>query len=281
MNGLHPFHPTTPASSVSSAFLGARSTIDTWHQHLGHLSASSMQRLASAIPITGSSSLSFCQHCQFGKSHKLPFSLSDSVSSQPFEIVHSDLWGPSHVLSVGGFRYYLIFIDGFSRFSWFYPLKCKSDAFSVFLSFKLLVENLLDSRIKCLRTDGGGEFVHTQFHNFLASNGILHQVTCPYTPEQNGCTERKHRHLVETGLTLLFQASMPHRFWTDAFSTATYLINRMPMKSLGFISHLECLFHTVPQYSSFKVFGCSCYPWLRPYNSNKLQPRTKQCVFLG
>ena len=53
------------------------------------------------------------------------------------------------------------------------------------------------------------------------------------------------------------------------------------MKSLGFISHLECLFHTVPQYSSFKAFGCSCYPWLRLYNSNKLQPRTKQCVFLG
>lgn len=111
--------------------------------------------------------MSFCEHCQYGKSHKLQFTASATVSSQPLEIVHSDVWGPSPILSVTGFRYYLIFIDDFSRYTWFFPLKCKSDVFTTFLSFKLQVEKLLAYSIKCLRTDGRGEFMNALFQDFF------------------------------------------------------------------------------------------------------------------
>jgi hypothetical protein len=80
---------------------------------------------------------------------------------------------------------------------------------------------------------------------------------------------------------LLYHASIPLRFWDDAFQTACYLINRLPQTLLKNISPFEKLFHTAPEYNFLKTFGCACWPNLRPYNSHKLQPRSTQCVFLG
>lgn len=74
---------------------------------------------------------------------------------------------------------------------------------------------------------------------------------------------------------------MPLKFWDEAFITATYLINRLPSKVIQFDTPLECLFHKKPDYSSLRTFGCACWPNLRPYNSRKLEFRSKQCVFLG
>lgn len=109
----------------------------------------------------------------------------------------------------------------------------------------------------------------------------MHQISCPYTPEQNGCAERKHRHLVETDLTLLFNANMPLKYWANAFATATYLINKHPNKQLQLTSPWQKLFKHPPAYSSLRVFGCACYPWLQPYTPHKLDTRSKRCVFLG
>ena len=86
---------------------------------------------------------------------------------------------------------------------------------------------------------------------------------------------------METGLTRLLNASMPLHYWADAFSTAIDLINRMPMRSMQVTSPWQQLFGSPPNHMSLKVFGCACYPWLRPYTLHKLEPRTKQCVFLG
>lgn len=106
-------------------------------------------------------------------------------------------------------------------------------------------------------------------------------MSCPHTHQQNGSAERKHRHIVETGLALLAQACMPLRFWNEAFLTATYLINRLPTRVIDNYSPLERLFHTPPNYNLLKVFGCACWPHLRPYNKHKLDFRSKLCVFLG
>lgn len=87
--------------------------------------------------------------------------------------------------------------------------------------------------------------------------------------------------MVETGLTLLAQASMPIRFWDEAFKTACFLINRMPSKTISMATPLERLFHEKPDYTFLKIFGSACWPCLRPYNDRKLQFRSKRCVFLG
>ncbi|CAL1404706.1 unnamed protein product [Linum trigynum] len=100
-------------------------------------------------------------------------------------------------------------------------------------------------------------------------------------PEQNGCAERKHRHIVNNGLALLHHSSVPLKYWPLAFDTACYLINRTPTPLLAHDSPFHFLFHRAPDIANLRVFGCLCYPWLRPLTPNKLAPRSVPCVFLG
>jgi hypothetical protein len=116
---------------------------------------------------------------------------------------------------------------------------------------------------------------------FFQRVGITHHVSCPHTHQQNSSVKRKHRHIVEMGLSLLAHAAMPLKFWDEVFSTAAYLINQLPSRVLDFTSPFEKLFDTTPNYSWLKVFGCACWPHLRPYNTRKLEFRSKRRVFLG
>ncbi|RVW35995.1 Retrovirus-related Pol polyprotein from transposon RE1 [Vitis vinifera] len=117
--------------------------------------------------------------------------------------------------------------------------------------------------------------------SFLTINGVSHLTSPPHTPEHNGYSERHHRHIVETGLSLLTHASMPLSYWPFAFSTAVYLINRLPTPTLNHLSPYFKLFGTFPNYSKLRSFGCLYYPWLRPYTSHKLESRSSPCVFVG
>jgi histone deacetylase 1/2 len=149
----------------------------------------------------------------------------------------------------------------------------------VFLQFQQHVERLLNKKIIHVQTDWGGEY--HRLNKFFSDIGVSHRVSCPHTHQQNGTAERKHRHVVETGLTLLAHASMPYCYWSDAFSTACFLINRLPSRVINMQTPLERLLGETPDYTFFKVFGCACWPHLRPYNERKLEFRSKQCVFLG
>ena len=151
----------------------------------------------------------------------------------------------------------------------------------MFKHFKTMVETQHNSKLKVLRTDNGSEYTSAEFQSYCSAHGILHQSSCPHTPEQNGVSERKHGHVVETGLALLYQSHLPLNFWSYAFTAATFLINRLPSSVLGFQSPWEKVFSKAPSVHVLKSFGCACYPFLRPYNKNKLQPRSAPCVFLG
>eukprot|EP00268_Persea_americana_P013925 TRINITY_DN16169_c0_g1_i2.p1 TRINITY_DN16169_c0_g1~~TRINITY_DN16169_c0_g1_i2.p1 ORF type:complete len:660 (-),score=55.01 TRINITY_DN16169_c0_g1_i2:23-2002(-) len=277
-HGLYPFHPT---SCRPTAF-HSRVSSDLWHARLGHPSLTIQKNILRNFnfPISNKHS-SFCSSCQLGKSKRLPFPLSVSSSSSPLEILHSDVWGPSPISSVTGYRFYLLFVDDFTKYCWIYPMHHKSDAFSLFIKFKSIVENTMNTKIKNFRSDGGGEYVNKTFEQFLAHNGITHQLYCPYTPEQNGVAERKHRHIIETSLTLLAHSHVPTKYWLDAFNTAVFLINRMVLTPSSPQSPYEKLFCHSPDYSSLRVFGCACFPWLRPYVQNKLCLHSTKCVFIG
>jgi len=190
------------------------------------------------------------------------------------------LWS-SPVVSNDGYLYYVLFIDNFSRFSWIYPLHHKSETFACFVKFKCLVENLISKKIKAFQSNGGGDFTSNQFKEFLSTNGIIHRIFCPYTAQQNGLAKRKQRHIVETGLTLLAQSKLSLKHWVDACNTTVYLINRLPTLVLKHQSPYVKLLQKNPNYSLLKVFGCACYPLLRPYNNHKLMYRSKKCLFLG
>jgi transposase InsO family protein len=222
-----------------------------------------------------------CKHCLIGKMHRLPFTHSQFQSTQPLELVHSNVWGPAPVNSCNGYRYYLLFVDDFFRFSWLFLLKSKSEVLNTFKHFKATVENQLSKQIKFLRTDYGGEYTSNAFTDFCSTHGITHQFSCPHTPQQNGIVERKHRHIIESALTLLSYATLPIIQWSYAVTTAIHLINRLPIPKLSHKSPWEKLFHKSPDFTHLKTFGCLCFPYLRPYNHHKLQPRTTPCIFLG
>jgi histone deacetylase 1/2 len=155
----------------------------------------------------------------------------------------------------------------------------KSDVFQIFHNFQKLVERQFDIKILALQSDWGGEY--EKLNSFFRKIGIEHHVSCPHAHQQNGSAERKHRHIVEVGLALLANASMPLKFWDEAFLTATYLINMLPSKTIDNDTPMERLLKKTPDYASLRVFGCACWPNLRPYNKHKLAYRSKQCVFLG
>ncbi|KAM1547885.1 hypothetical protein ACFX1Z_009145 [Malus domestica] len=187
-----------------------------------------------------------CQSCMEEKFAKLPLQSVSTRSVIPFEVIHSDLWGPTPCISIDGFRYYAIFVDECTRFCWMFTLLNKLDLHSVFATFYQFVYTQCSAKIKILQNDGGGEYIGHTFQSFLTTNGIVHQKSCPYTPEQNGLAERKHKHIVETAITLLQNAKLPSKFWSYACQTATYLINRMPSSVIDHNSPFESLHSAIP-----------------------------------
>lgn len=142
-----------------------------------------------------------------------------------------------------------------------------------------MVELQFQKKIKALQTDAGKEYL--AFSTSLKDHGIIHRLSCPYTHEQNGSPERKHRHIIEIGLTLLAESGLSFHYWNHAFACATFVINRLPTPVLKMKSPFEVLFHRTPDYNLFKSFGCRCYPYLRPYNRHKMDYRSQPCIFLG
>ena len=103
-----------------------------------------------------------------------------------------------------------------------------------------------------MQTDWGGEY--EKLNSFFPKNGTVHHVSCPHAHQQNGSAERKHRHIVEVGLSLLANASIPLKFWDEAFLTSTHLINILPSKVINHDTPMEKLFQNTPDYSSLRVF---------------------------
>jgi hypothetical protein len=184
-------------------------------------------------------------------------------------------------MSVDGFRYYVSFVDECTRYSWIFPMINKGEVYSIFVHFHTFLVTQFSATLRIFQSDGGGEYISTNFKNYLHTKGIVHQMSCPYTPEQNGLAERKHRHIVETAVTLLQTAHLPHKFWFHACATSIYLINRLPCQLLRLKSPFFLLYGSSPVIHHLCIFGCACFPLLRPYNSNKLQPKTSTCIFWG
>ena len=279
MSFTWPASPTTLSSFFASN--SPKTTLTDWHFRLGHPASTILKSVISnnSLPCIQSVPVpSLCSDCAINKTHKLPFSTSSIQSTRPLEYIFTDVW-TSPVTSIDNYKYYLILVDHYSRYTWLYPLKLKSQVREVFTAFKALVENRFSTKIGTLFSDNGGEFI--ALRSLLSSTGISHLTTPPHTPEHNGISERKHRHVVETGLTLLTHACMPKQFWSYAFTTATYLINRLPTPNLSMESPFQKLFGETPNYSKLRVFGCLCFPWLRPYTAHKLEDRSTPCVFIG
>jgi hypothetical protein len=242
-----------------------------WHCCLGHPACEIVLQVLrdNNIPCSSlDSKETICDACLCAKAHQLPFLQSFSKSFAPLELIFSDVWG-SAIDSFGHKTYYASFINDYSKFTWIYLLRWKSEVFQFFKEFQSLVERMLNRKIIAVQLNWGAEY--ERLNSFFCTLGISHLVLCPHTHQQNGTAERKHRHIVEMGLALLANASMPLKYWDQAFLTATHLINRTPTNLQDYGTPIHRLLRATPDYSNLCVFGCVCLPNLRPYNSHKLQ----------
>jgi len=258
---------------------------EVWHKRLGHPNSIVLSHLSNSGLLGNKNQFSVasfdCSTCKLGKSKTLPFPNFGSRAAKCFDVIHSDVWGISPVISHAHFKYFVTFIDDYSRFTWVYFLRSKSEVFFIFKKFLAYVETQFSKCIKILRSDSGGEYMSYEFNNFLLEKGIISQRSCPYTPQQNGVAERKNRHLLDVTRTLLIESSVPSKYWVEALSTAVYLINRLPSKVLNLESPYYCLFHKHPSYHSFHTFGCVCFVHLPPFQRNKLSVQSIKCAFMG
>ena len=134
------------------------------------------------IPKLSFSDHQFCKHCQYGKQVAASHPTSAPRDSSPLDLVHSDVCGPMPHQSLGGASYFVSFIDDSTRKVWAYPIRTKDWVFSIFSDWLVMVKNQIGQKLKCLRTDNGGEFKSEEFVKFCQERGIRREYTAPYSP---------------------------------------------------------------------------------------------------
>ncbi|KAL4573166.1 hypothetical protein LXL04_019963 [Taraxacum kok-saghyz] len=252
-------------------------TSTLWHQRLGQMSEKGMKMLASkgSIPDLKKVTIDFCEPCVMGKQKKVSFLKSGNPpTSGKLELIHSDVY-------VGGARYYVTFIDDCTRKVWVYFLKQKSEVFSEFKKWRATVENKTNLKIKCFRSDNGGEYSSNEFVDYCAENGIRMMKTVPENPQQNGVAERMNRTLCERAKSMRLNAGLPKMFWADAVNTAAYLINRGPSVPLGFKIPEEVWTGRPATLKHLRFFGCVSYVKIKDSKRDKLESKARKCTFIG
>jgi transposase InsO family protein len=223
-----------------------------------------------------------CERCIEGKQHCKPFPRDGGMrATKPLEIVHSDVCGPMRTTSLGGARYFVTYIDDFSKKVWVYLLNSKGECLEKFKEFKALVETQSEHKIKVFRLDNGGEYISKGFEGFLKAHGIEKQTSTPYRPQQNGVGERVNRTLVEMARSMLHAQNLKKSLWAEAVVNAAYTRNRCPSRALPSITPEEAWSGRKPCISHMCVFGCIAYAMVPDEKRGKLDAKGTKCLFLG
>ncbi|GJR74447.1 putative ribonuclease H-like domain-containing protein [Tanacetum coccineum] len=231
-------------SSGGLTCLFAKATLDEsnlWHRRLGHINFKTINKLVKGNLVRGLPSKLFeinqtCVACQKGKQHRASCKTKIVSSiSQPLQMLHMDLFGPTFVKSLMKKMYCLVVTDDYSRFSWVFFLATKDETSEILKTFITGIENLIDLKVKVIRCDNGTEFKNKVMNQFCEMKGIKREFSVARTPQQNGVAERKNRTLIEAARTMLADSKLPTTFWAEAVNTAC----RKP--ALSFMRPFGCL----------------------------------------
>jgi hypothetical protein len=191
----------SPCVALAAALVASTST---WHRRLGHPGIDTLSKLSSdSSVICSSRSYDFCHACQLGRHTRMPFTSSTSRVDNNFNLIHCDMW-TSPVVSVSGYKYYLVILDDCSHFMWTFPLRVKYDTFYILLNFFAFVFTQFGRTIKVVQCDNGQEFDNVSSQAFFTTHGVVLRMSCPYTSPQNGKTERTLRTINNMIRSLLF-----------------------------------------------------------------------------
>jgi transposase InsO family protein len=257
-----------------------------WHRHLAHVGMKNLHKLLKGDHVLGLTDICFekdrpCAACQAGKQvGSTHHSKNVVTTSRPLELLHMDLFGPVAYLSIGGSKYGLVIVDDFSRFTWVFFLRDKSKTQGTLKRFLRRAQNEFELNVK-IRSDNESEFKNLQVEEFLEEEGIKHEFSAPYTPQQNGVVERKNMTLIDMARTMLEEYKTSERFWSEAVNTACHAINRLYLHRLLKKTFYELLTGNKPNVSYFRVFGSKCYILVKKDRHSKFAPKAVEGFLLG
>ncbi|KAE8735609.1 hypothetical protein F3Y22_tig00000340pilonHSYRG00771 [Hibiscus syriacus] len=257
-----------------------------WHLRFGHLNFGGLELLSKKEMVKGLPRINhpdqLCEGCLAGKQFRKSFPKeSETRAKKPFELIHTDVCGSIKPSSLGNSNYFLLFIDDFSRKTWVYFLKQKSEVFEVFKKFKAAVERESGRKIKAMRSDRGGEFTSKEFQEFCEANGIRRPMTVPRSPQQNGVVERKNRTILDMARSMLKSKKLPKEFWAEAVSCAVYLSNRSPTRSVWGKTPQEAWSGRKPGISHLRTFGSTAHVHVPDERRTKLDDKSESFIFIG
>ncbi|CAM6100214.1 unnamed protein product [Calypogeia fissa] len=260
--------------------------INLWHKRIGHINYKRLHQMTTKELVNGVPKLaqlhSVCESCIMGKMPKQRRPKSSThQATRPLQLIHTDVCGPMPVASHFQSKYMLTFTDDFSRYTWVFFIKKKSQVFSTFQAFKLQVETAFQTKIATIRSDRGGEYLSTEFDNFLISHGIKRQLTVAGTPHQNGISERKNCTLFDCGRSMAFGSQLPNFVWEEVVRAANHILNRCITSSLKSSTPFQLLYNSKPDLSDFKVIECTAYVKLPKEKCNKLSAQAICYVLVG
>ncbi|GJS40126.1 putative ribonuclease H-like domain-containing protein [Tanacetum coccineum] len=265
-HNLYTFNLNNLAPKENLACLVAKASSDEavkWHRRMGHVNYKNMNKLVKDNLVRGLPPKLFindhtCVACCKGKQHKATYKAITAVSSisEPLQLLHMDLFGPTSIRSIDHKYYCLVITDDYSRFCWVFFLETKDETYPILKDFISLVENQLNKKVKAIRCDNGTEFKNAKLIELCGEKGIKRDYSNARTPQQNGVAERKNRTLIEAARTMLADSKLPTMFWTEAVSTACYVLNRVLITNPHNKTPYALLTGKTPSISHFKPFGC-------------------------
>ena len=258
------------------------------HRRLAHIGSDRLERLlreqlATGISVTSQTPLPpICAPCIAGKQHREPFpKVASNRATGVLDRVHCDLHGPMDTQTHSHRKYWITFIDDYSRYEWCALLHAKSDALAAFKVFKAQAELETGKRIKIFRDDKGGEFASKEWDSFLQAEGIKRERTVRATPQQNGVAERRNRTHDNGIVSMLEQAHFPKSMWGEALALHVRILNATPTSALSGTTPFEAVFNSKPDLSALRVFGCRAFVHVGDDKRKSLESHTMPCVYLG
>ena len=253
-----------------------------WHKRFAHLGITSMKKLPELVDgYTPKRQHDDCELCKTSNISRSPFNHQSPRTTVPGERIHLDVCGPLPT-TLGGRRYFCMFVDDASRFKLAVPLYVKSDTFKVFVSIKAYFERQTGNKLKYLRCDGGGENLSNEFKAFISAEGIIQEVTPRYTPQMNGVSERAIQTVVTKLRAVLHWSNMPHHFWGDVLNAICVIDSRSPCSSNpGDKTPFELFHRRRPNVSSLLTLGAQAIVQIPSEIRNKLDPKGVKGFLIG
>jgi len=197
------------------------------------------------------------------------------------ERIHINVCGPFSVASTAKYKYYVIFVDDFSRKCWIFFMQKKSETYSKFCKFKSLVKKESRKKVKALRSDNGGEFVSGEFKDFCSTKGIWRELIAPHNPQQNEVAEQKNRMIMGVAWAMLHDQGLPLHLWEEACNTTVYVQKRCPHRILGMSTLEEAYSGKRANISHLRIFCSNIYMHVTKDARKKLELTAEVGIFVG